>query len=101
MKFAYTVNAEFDSPEVCTEWLEWLLNGHLADVVKAGALAAEAVQWTPLRAEARYTFADAAAFETYEQQHAPPLRAEGLKKFPPSRGVRMSRSTGALKLRVP
>lgn len=101
MTFSYAVHAEFDSAEVCTEWMEWLLHGHLADVVKSGALTAELVQWSPTRAESRYTFTDAAAFATYEQVHAPKLRAEGLAKFPPSRGVRMSRLTGELKLRLP
>lgn len=101
MTFAYTVHAEFDSSDVCTEWQQWLLQGHLADVVKAGALTAELVQWNEKRCEARYTFQDAEAFATYENMHAPPLRAEGLKKFPPSRGVRMSRSTGESKLRLP
>lgn len=101
MTFAYSVHAEFDTPALCTEWMDWLLHGHLEDVVRAGALSAELVQWNETRAESRYTFKDAAAFATYEATHAVKLRAEGLAKFPPSRGVRMSRSTGTLKARLP
>lgn len=92
--FAYTVTGEFDDAAVAAEWVSWLEHGHLADVRAGGALEAVLVQLTPLKFEVRYLFADAAAFAKYEQEHAPKLRAEGLSKFPPSRGVRMSRSTG-------
>jgi hypothetical protein len=97
MSIAYTVTAEFDSLDVAQEWVRWLQEGHLADVLAGGALRAElhrveATGGAQLRFEARYRFASMAAFQDYERVHAPKLRAEGLAKFPASRGVRMSRS---------
>jgi hypothetical protein len=94
MTFAYTVHGEFESPDVAAEWVAWLRHGHLDDVLQGGALQAVLVQLSPLKFEVRYLFADAAAFAAYEQGAAPKLRAEGLAKFPPSRGVKMARSTG-------
>lgn len=101
MTFAYTVTADFDDPAVAAEWVAWLEGGHLAEVIAAGALEAVLLRHVPtatapLRFEARYRFADAAAFARYEQEHAPTLRAEGLAKFPASRGVHLSRSMGEI-----
>lgn len=101
MHFAYTVMADFDDPAVAKEWAAWLRDGHLADVLAGGALEAMVVQLGPLELEARYLFADAAAFKKYEQHSAPKLRAEGLAKFPASRGVRLTRSTGEVLARLP
>jgi hypothetical protein len=101
MAFAYTVQADFDDEAVAAEWAAWLRDGHLADVISGGALSAEAVRLGPLKLEARYWFADAAAFAKYEQTAAPKLRAEGLAKFPASRGVRLSRSMGEVLVRLP
>ncbi len=92
--FIYTVTAEFDAPEVASEWVEWLREGHLADVISGGAREAAVIVLGPLQFQARYVFDDAGAFAKYEKESAPKLRAEGLRKFPASRGVRMSRSTG-------
>ena len=94
MTFEYTVTAQFDAPEVAAQWVSWLRDGHLADVLAGGALEAAVVKRGPLQFQARYVFADAAAFAKYETQSAPKLRAEGLAKFPATRGVRLSRSTG-------
>ena len=96
MSFAYTVRGEFDDSAVAAQWVAWLQHGHLAEVLACGAQEAVLVQLTPLAFEVRYRFADAAAFATYERDFAPKLRAEGLAKFPASRGARMSRSTGEI-----
>ena len=101
MRFAYTVHAQFDAPDVAAEWVAWLKDGHFADVMKGGALEAMVVQLEPLKLEARYLFADRAAFTKYEQETAPKLRAEGLSKFPATRGVRMSRSMGDVLITLP
>jgi len=97
--FTYTVAAEFDDPAVRDEWVGWLRDGHLDDVFQGGAMRAEVIvehvgpgQFP--RAEVRYHFASAAAFATYEREHAPRLRAEGLTRFPPTRGIRYARRTG-------
>ncbi len=96
MNFSYTVLGEFEDAAVAAEWVAWLQQGHLADVIRGGALEAVLVRLSPLRFEVRYRFADAAAFAVYERDFAPQLRAEGLAKFPATRGVKMSRSTGEI-----
>ena len=102
---AYTVTCEFDDPAVADEWIAWLRSEHLAEVCDAGALDAEVVRFdapgdqkisapTPIRCEVRYHFASREAFREYERDHAPRLRAAGLKRFPPERGLTYSRSFG-------
>jgi hypothetical protein len=97
---AYTVTAEFDDETVARQWIDWLRNGHLAEVIAGGALDAEIVRFDREAAsgvvicEVRYHFATRGDFARYERDHAPRLRAEGLKHFPPERGVRYRRSVG-------
>lgn len=95
---AYTVECTFTDPGVAEEWLAWLRDGHLADVCAAGALDAEAVKidGPEIRCEARYRFVSRAAFEAYERDHAPSLRAEGLARFPLERGLRYRRSVAEI-----
>ena len=96
MSFVYTVQGAFETEAVAEEWVAWLQHGHLDEVLKGGALEATLVRLSPLLFEVRYVFADAAAFAAYERDAAPPLRADSLAKFPASRGVKMSRSTGEI-----
>jgi hypothetical protein len=94
--FLYTVACEFESAQVAQEWVDWLEQEHLADVGKAGAHSAEVVRidGDSIRYEVRYHFNSRLDFEVYEREHAPRLRAEGLRLFPPTLGLRYSRSTG-------
>lgn len=106
MGLAYTVIGDFDDPRVAGEWVDWLKGGHLQAVLDGGALSAELVRLeptaaAPLRFEARYVFADLAAFQRYERDFAPSLRADGLARFPPSRGVRLQRTLGEVLARQP
>ncbi len=98
--FRYTVHAELDTQAVADEWVAWLEHGHLDDVRRGGASWAEVVQLDTadgaLRFEARYDFPSRETFARYEATAAPALRAEGLTKFPASRGVRLTRSTGVV-----
>lgn len=98
---AYTVACTFDDPKVAEEWIAWLRDEHLADVLTAGALDAEiirvdreAASGSGVRCEVRYHFASREAFAKYERDHAPRLRAEGLKRFSPERGLKYERSLG-------
>lgn len=101
--FAYTVRCTFDDAEIAERWVQWLAQEHLADVCAAGAVDAEVVQLDSsgesgtVICEARYHFTDRSAFETYERDHAPRLREEGLSKFPLSLGLRYERSTGEVR----
>ena len=103
---AYTVGCTFTDPAVAEAWIEWLRDGHLADVCAAGALDAEAVRVDDprsgapesgeVRCEARYRFASRRAFAAYERDHAPRLRAEGLAKFPLELGLTYERTVGEI-----
>ncbi|HEY8431318.1 MAG TPA: hypothetical protein VIL20_23220 [Sandaracinaceae bacterium] len=93
---AYCVRIEVPSETVADELLRWLEDDHAAQVVRAGALDAEVVRLdgSPIVVEARYHFASREAFAAYEAGPAAALRADGLARFGPERGVRMSRSVG-------
>jgi hypothetical protein len=95
---AYTVHCEIDDPELAEDWLAWLEDAHLKDVLDAGATEATVVRLDgePASFEVRYAFPSRKAFDTYERDHAPRLRAEGLARFPLSRGLRYRRTTGGI-----
>ena len=103
--FLYSVRSTFTNAEVRADFIAWLRGGHLADVVKAGALDAEIVEFEAEHGaigdvETRYHFASRAAFDAYANGPAIPLRAEGAAKFPPERGIAMTRGFARSTLRV-
>ena len=103
---AYTVACNFNEPLVAEEWIAWLREEHLAQVIAAGALDAEVIlvehtAGSSGRCEVRYHFADRKSFALYERDHATRLRAEGLKRFPPERGLSYERSLGEVRIRHP
>jgi hypothetical protein len=107
--FLYSVRSTFTNADTRADFIAWLKGGHLADVVTAGALDAELVEFelapdAPADAiadvETRYHFASRAAFDAYANGPAVPLRAEGAAKFPPSRGIVMTRGFAQSTLRV-
>jgi isopentenyldiphosphate isomerase len=97
MPYIYSVAATFTDRAVADEWLAWLNGGHIADCLAAGgALDAEiiAVEGAALTYEVRYRYPSRHAFTVYERDHAPRLRAEGLRLFPVARGITYRRDTG-------
>ncbi len=91
----YWVTATIPDAEVAAEYVAWLEAGHLADVIRGGAMSAELVILdaedpgdSRIRVVSRYVFSDRSAFAEYERVHAPRLRAQGVSKFGPSRGAR-------------
>ena len=96
MPFMYTVAATFTDRGVADEWLAWLNGSHLAAVFAGGAHDAEiiAIDGIAIAYEVRYRFASRHAFDSYERDHAPRLRAEGLRLFSTERGVSYGRCTG-------
>lgn len=87
MTFAYTVRTTLPRGEVFAAWVRWLGAEHVALVCEAGAQGAEIVVLDeapsgPLQSvEVRYRFASREAFATYEREHAPRLRADGLAEL--------------------
>jgi len=100
MTFEYVVRAELDDPELAARFRRWLVEGHMAEVCRAGAVSAELVLVdAPVPTfEARYVFPSREAFAAYERDHAPRLRAEsaamfGAGRFTRSTGERVHQST--------
>jgi hypothetical protein len=91
---AYTVACAFTDESVCDRWCAWMVDTHYGDLLDAGAVRAELVRFGPLHAESRYLFATREAFDAYERDHAPRLRADGLAHFPLSLGLTYTRSVG-------
>src|SRR5262245_55785868 len=93
---AYSVCATFQDSALVADWLRWLREGHIAEVLAAGATDAEIVELDePAQSfEVRYHFPSREAFARYEREHAPRLRAGGLKRFP--QGIAYRRSVGAV-----
>lgn len=88
----YEVNVSFTDRALAAEWLRWMEEVHLTDVLEAGASAGRVVRLdndSPSESHqafvAQYEFVDRDAFETYLRDHAPRLRAEGLARFPPDK----------------
>jgi hypothetical protein len=99
MPLLYTVAATFPDAALAADWLRWLETGHVGEVLAGGALAAEVVQMDGAAHsyEVRYRFPSREAFERYEKDHAPRLRAEGLRLFPPEKGVTYRRTVGVVR----
>jgi hypothetical protein len=93
----YTVRCEFTGDTgVAGEWVAWLKDKHWQDVLNAGAASAMLVRMDAanLVYEVRYVFPSREAFNTYEREHAPALRDEGLSRFPLERGLSYQRTVG-------
>lgn len=96
---AYTVAVTLPDAALAAEWLRWLENGHVADVLAGGASDAEIIQLDDAEHayEVRYHFPSREAFAVYEKEYAPRLRAEGLARFPAEKGIRYRRLVGVVK----
>jgi hypothetical protein len=101
----YAVTATLPDRATLEEYVAWLEDGHVDHVIKGGAHSAMIVRLDPqargggagpFRVETQYVFATRELFEQYEARHAPALRADGLKRFPPARGVTMERRIGEI-----
>lgn len=96
--YAYTVHCRFDLEDIALHWVQWLRDGHLADVIAAGALSAEIVRVDSdaVEYEVRYRFASREAFDNYVRDHALRLRAAGVARFPLELGLHYTRSSGEI-----
>jgi hypothetical protein len=97
-EIAYTVCVTLPDEALAREWLRWLREGHVQDMLAGGASAAEfvALDQPALAYEVRYRFPSREAFDRYERESAPRLRAEGLRLFPVEKGVAYRRSVGVV-----
>ena len=93
----YTVRTTCPSLQVRGRFLAWLSPNHILEVMKGGATGARIVlpdrasDDAPALVETQYTFPSRKAFDDYVRVHAPALRADNLKHFPPESGVTQER----------
>ena len=98
----YTVRASCPTLQVRGRFLAWLTPAHVAEVMKGGAIAVRIVlpgregDAVPAAVETQYVFPSRKAFDTYVRDHAPALRADGLKHFPPASGVTYTRQVAEI-----
>jgi hypothetical protein len=106
----YTVRATCPSVQVRGRYLSWLVPDHLLAVQAAGAANARVVlpgvtidisqalslAEGPAIVEVQYVFPSRKVFETYLRDHAPALRADGLKYFPPDSGITYERQVAEI-----
>jgi hypothetical protein len=96
----YTVIATLPDETTRSEYIAWLREGHIDAVLQGGADSGMIVRIeqpaTPLQVETRYVFSTRALFERYLREHAPRLRADGLARFGPDRGITFERRVGEI-----
>ncbi|HEX7631673.1 MAG TPA: DUF4286 family protein [Lacunisphaera sp.] len=100
----YTVRAACKDVQQRGRYLAWLSPNHILEVMKGGATGARIVLPVPddrsgqTRAvvETQYTFPSRKAFDDYVRLHAPALRADGLKHFPPDSGITYERQVAEI-----
>lgn len=99
----YQVIATLPDESTAREYVAWLEAGHVDQVIAGGAhsgvivrLDREGVALARPRVMTQYVFSTRAAFDRYVAEHAPGLRADGLKRFPPERGIVFERVAGEI-----
>ena len=106
-RIAYTVTATLPDDRVAREYIAWLEDGHVDAVISGGAHSGMIVRLdppppqqgqpdAPIQVETRYVFATHELFNHYLEHVAPALRADGLRRFGPERGVKYYRRTGSI-----
>ncbi|MDI1319950.1 MAG: DUF4286 family protein [bacterium] len=98
----YTVRTTCPSIQVRGRFLAWLSPNHILEVMKGGAtgvrivLPDRASDTAPAVVETQYVFPSRKAFDEYVRDHAPALRADGLKHFPPESGITSERQVAEI-----
>lgn len=102
MPTAYTVRATFADLPLLNEYVAWLKDEHIGQVLEAGACSAEVINLSDVGSgaqsvccvEIRYLFESPPALKNYLEHHAPRLRQAGMTRFPPEQGIVFVRTVG-------
>lgn len=99
----YTVRVSCHDVQQRGRFLSWLSPNHVLQVKAGGATAVRVVlpDRTEVSAEravveTQYVFPSRRAFDTYIRDHAPAMRADALKHFPPESGVVFERQVSEI-----
>ena len=98
----YTVRASCRDVQQRGRFLAWLAPNHLLQVKAGGATTVRVVlpdrpnDFAPAIVETQYAFPSRKAFDTYLRDHAPALRADAMKHFPPESGVTFERQVAEI-----
>lgn len=98
----YTVRTTCPSVQARGRYLAWLSPNHVVELMKCGATAVRIVlpdrasDTAPAVVETQYTFPSRKTFDDYISDHAPALRADGLKHFPPESGLTYERQVAEI-----
>ncbi|HET7535939.1 MAG TPA: DUF4286 family protein [Candidatus Didemnitutus sp.] len=98
----YTVRATCPSLQVRGRFLSWLTPGHVSQIMGFGASAVRIVlpdrenDSAPAIVETQYVFPSRKAMDTYFRDHAPAMRADAQKHFPPESGVTLARQVAEI-----
>lgn len=100
-RILYVVTATLPDEATAREYVAWLEDGHVDQVINGGAHSGMIVRLDGAagerpRVETHYVFSTREMFDQYVAKHAPALRAEGLKKFPAERGIVFERRLGEI-----
>jgi len=101
-KILYTVRATLPTVPQRGRFLSWLVPDHVLAVKAGGAegvrvvLPDRANEGAPAVVETQYVFPSRKAFDTYVRDHAPAMRADALKHFPPESGVTFERQVAEI-----
>lgn len=103
-RILYAVIATLPDDRAADEYIAWLEDGHVDAVIRAGAHSAMIVRLereaadsdARPRVQTQYVFGTRELFDQYVAHHAPTLREEGLRRFPPERGVSFRRMVGVI-----
>jgi hypothetical protein len=98
----YTVRSTCRDVQQRGRYLAWLAPNHLLQVKAGGAQGVRVVlpdragETAPAVVEVQYVFPSRKAFDTYLRDHAPALRADSLKHFPPESGITFERQVAEI-----
>lgn len=98
-QISYSVTATLPDRHAADRYLRWLTEGHVQEVLKGGAHDARVVELESdhaVQVETTYLFPDRSTYETYVREHAPRLRADGLRRFGEQPGVSFTRRQGSV-----
>ena len=98
----YTVRTTCPNIHTRGRFLAWLSPNHIAGVLKGGATSARIIlpdranDTAPAVVETQYVFPSRKVFDTYIRDHAPALRADNVKNFPPESGLIFERQVAEI-----